>query len=640
MGIRLNGQTTGYVQIEAPATAADNTLKLPNGNGSNGQMLTTDGNGNLSFTTPASTDLITDPTPQLGGDLDVDGNDIVSTNNGDIDLDPNGSGQVVFKGNTTRGSGAVKLNCEFNSHGILVKGPPHSAGANYTLTLPNNTGTSGQLLSTDGLGTTSWTTVDASPSYQATADGALTNGQAVIVQSDGTVKAAQEIITAKNPVDRNDYNDFFTGSIEDCDCIYDPYAGRFLIVYHDHTNSELRGICCTPNGTSFTFGSAFTIDTTLPFSQSTTLGYDSGANRAVVIYSNSSSLYARVIEVSTSSNTATVGARLTIEGSNYNTNNTTMTYDATAQKMIIAYKAYGYCQIVTGTVNAAANTITVGSMAQINTADPAAVAYDANAGKTVAFYADSAGSPAYAGKAVVLNISGTSITYNTPVGIGSEAPLYPVGIYDSNAQKTVFCFQDNADSNAGKAVTVSISGTTPSFGTVLEYSTNGTRNCLAYDSNSNRVLVSFRNEAGSNTANVTPLTVSGTSITAGTTQSITYSNAIGDKFRGIAYDPVNKVGLSVSEEDSTNRGQYSQFVSASGATNLTTDNFIGFSNGAYSNGATATIQIVGAVDDAQSGLTPGEKYYVLNDGSLGTAAATPSVFAGTAVAATKLIVKG
>ena len=78
MGIRLKGQTTGYVEIEAPATAADNTLKLPNGNGSSGQMITTDGSGNLSFTTPASTDLVNDTTPQLGGELDAQSNKIVN----------------------------------------------------------------------------------------------------------------------------------------------------------------------------------------------------------------------------------------------------------------------------------------------------------------------------------------------------------------------------------------------------------------------------------------------------------------------------------------------------------------------------------------------------------------------------------
>ena len=101
-------------------------------------------------------DLVNDTTPQLGGDLDVNGQDIVTTSNGDIDLDPNGSGTVVFKGNGTKGSGQFKLNCEANSHGITIKGPPHSAAANYTLTLPTTDGANNEVLKTDGNGNLSW----------------------------------------------------------------------------------------------------------------------------------------------------------------------------------------------------------------------------------------------------------------------------------------------------------------------------------------------------------------------------------------------------------------------------------------------------------------------------------------------------
>ena len=49
MALRLKGQTTGYVELAAPASAADNTLTLPNGNGTNGQVLATNGSGVLSF---------------------------------------------------------------------------------------------------------------------------------------------------------------------------------------------------------------------------------------------------------------------------------------------------------------------------------------------------------------------------------------------------------------------------------------------------------------------------------------------------------------------------------------------------------------------------------------------------------------
>ena len=78
--------------------------------------------------------VVEDTTPQLGGDLDMNGNDIVTTSNADIDLAPNGTGKVVVKGNTNPGT--IVLNCESNSHGQTVKSQPHSASVTNVLTLP------------------------------------------------------------------------------------------------------------------------------------------------------------------------------------------------------------------------------------------------------------------------------------------------------------------------------------------------------------------------------------------------------------------------------------------------------------------------------------------------------------------------
>ena len=118
--------------------------------------------GDGSSLTGIDTDLVSDTSPQLGGSLDVNGQDIISTSNGDIDFTPNGTGAVVFKGvssNGGNGAGRFKLNCEQNSHGITIQGPPHSAGANYTLTLPNDDGSSGQFLQSNGSGVLSFATV-------------------------------------------------------------------------------------------------------------------------------------------------------------------------------------------------------------------------------------------------------------------------------------------------------------------------------------------------------------------------------------------------------------------------------------------------------------------------------------------------
>ena len=62
------------------------------------------------------------------------------------------------KGTSGVTSGYIQLNCSENSHGIKLLGPPHSAAADYTLTLPNNDGNANQFLQTNGSGVTSWAT--------------------------------------------------------------------------------------------------------------------------------------------------------------------------------------------------------------------------------------------------------------------------------------------------------------------------------------------------------------------------------------------------------------------------------------------------------------------------------------------------
>ena len=139
------------------ATPNLDSNKIFLGNGSNQAVSTALSAINLSsFNDDLATNIVDDTTPQLGGDLDVNGQDIVSVSNGDIEIAPDGSGQVKIKGNATGGSGQIVLNCEQNSHGITLKGPPHSAAASYTLTFPNTDGTADQVLKTDGSGNLDW----------------------------------------------------------------------------------------------------------------------------------------------------------------------------------------------------------------------------------------------------------------------------------------------------------------------------------------------------------------------------------------------------------------------------------------------------------------------------------------------------
>ena len=136
------------------------------GVGTNNYVLVADSNeatGVKWATVPAGSgmsNLVEDTTPQLGGNLDVQASEInTSTTNGNIKLNPNGTGVVEIKGDGSSADGTLQLNCSQNSHGVKIKSPAHSAGASYTLTLPINV-VNGQFLKTDTNGVLSWAAVD------------------------------------------------------------------------------------------------------------------------------------------------------------------------------------------------------------------------------------------------------------------------------------------------------------------------------------------------------------------------------------------------------------------------------------------------------------------------------------------------
>ena len=98
-----------------------------------------------------------DSSPQLEANLDVQTYEInTSTSNGNIILNPNGTGVVEIKGNGSSADGTLQLNCSQNSHGVKIASPPHSASASYTLTLPSTDGSPNQVLKTDGSGGLDW----------------------------------------------------------------------------------------------------------------------------------------------------------------------------------------------------------------------------------------------------------------------------------------------------------------------------------------------------------------------------------------------------------------------------------------------------------------------------------------------------
>jgi len=64
MALRLNGQTTGYTELNAPANGDSVVLTMPGNDGTSGQYLQTDGSGGLSWATPTTPAVYTSGTTQ------------------------------------------------------------------------------------------------------------------------------------------------------------------------------------------------------------------------------------------------------------------------------------------------------------------------------------------------------------------------------------------------------------------------------------------------------------------------------------------------------------------------------------------------------------------------------------------------
>ena len=160
-------------------------------------------------------DVVDDTSPQLGGNLDVNGNDIVSTSNANINIVPNGTGDVTLQADTvqvgdsnadatitTNGTGNLTLNTNGGTDsGVITIVDAANGNINITpngsgnivldgLTFPNADGSADTFLKTNGSGTLSFAEVSGGTSWQAvkTSDFTAVAGEGYFINTtSGTV---------------------------------------------------------------------------------------------------------------------------------------------------------------------------------------------------------------------------------------------------------------------------------------------------------------------------------------------------------------------------------------------------------------------------------------------------------------------
>ena len=150
--------------------------------------------------------------------------------------------------------------------------------------------------------------------------------------------------------------------------------------------------------------------------------------------------------------------------------------------------------ITNGVVEFDERAAAIGSAVVFETgsSDQAGSAFDSNSNKVVVVYRDASNSNS--GTAVVGTVSGTSITFGTPVVYRSGANTAANNVvFDSNSNKVVVVYTDYGIGGRGTARVGTISGTTISFGTAVVFETGAVSyTSIAFDSNSNKVAITYQ----------------------------------------------------------------------------------------------------------------------------------------------------
>ena len=168
-----NSFITGQTSITSGDIAsASDELLISDADASSFKRVTVD---NLISSAGGLTAVSADSTPQLGGDLDTNNNDIVTVSNRNLNLLPNGTGLVIMDGNGSSGGVSVsdglidirtgtgnvakiKFYCESsNAHAQTLQAAPHSEASSAVLVLPTASGT---LIGTGDTGTLPLAAID------------------------------------------------------------------------------------------------------------------------------------------------------------------------------------------------------------------------------------------------------------------------------------------------------------------------------------------------------------------------------------------------------------------------------------------------------------------------------------------------
>ena len=212
-------------------------------------------------------------------------------------------------------------------------------------------------------------------------------------------------------------------------------------------------------------------------------------------------------------------------------------------------------------------------------------------------------------------------------------------IYDAESGKFVFSYKDGS---SVKVRSGTVSSNTLSLGTEVTVASSNVSGAggLIADGNAGSGLIT---SGGYNNTSYSYQTISvaaNGNITVGSATALSghYARFSGAYRFNIVPITANSAQSSYWVFGTGNNGNDTSRDGFKIAITSDSSEFIGFTAGAISSGASGDVTVIGGVNDQQSGLTAGQKYYIQAGGNITTDSG--GTYAGRALSATKLLVKG
>ena len=497
-----------------------------------------------------------------------------------------------------------------------------------------------------------------------TASGTLNNGTIVGLKSDGTV-AVLDPSTVGSPADfANTSNVAFPAAA------YDGIRNVVHIAFRDNQSGGYVTHCAgSISGSTITWGTPSTIDTTVAGPKDIDIAFNGSIQFPIVTWCQASGgdLYVKSGTGGSGTNMNWNGNRLLVaSGDN---NNCMIAYNPNASNASSAETllAYGYQQ--GNTLYVKALTTTNGGITSVK-----ATAYPAYGGSdqynpvglvkialSNSFILVSnrnnytTGAQGCACYQVTINSS--SITHSSGANIGTGFSITGTTCDESLSSNTgrmaadfnqgntaiiTGAFNEGGQANTLRAYVLTANGTSvvPSVSSPVDMLPGQSGNIFygastVFDTNANKFVTVVGLGTNSYYAIVLTSTQSGTTFTVESGQTnLQAQNIYYDQIVSAYSDHSNNVFIASNQNPNT---YYRGVMFTAGSLGI--DKVIGITAQAISNGASGTVNLLGGINESQSGLTAGTDYYV--DASTGqlTASSSGNTFIGTAVSATTLNIK-